>query len=109
MVEAAYCYLLTTLPFRRWKLPHPDKIRFRVMVTKEWYGHWQGVPEGDTVGELAVSIGTVESSDQLHQTVGHEMVHIYQEKCGFRDIHGVHFTRLAKTVCRRHGWTTIDF
>lgn len=109
MVEGAYSFLLTTLPFRRWSLPHPDRIRFRVMVTTERYGHWNGTPEGDTVGELAVSIGTIESTDMLIATVAHEMAHIRQEAVGYRDHHGVHFTKLAGLVCRRHGFDRAAF
>lgn len=109
MVEGAYSFLLTTLPFRNWRMPHPDKIRFRVMVTKERYGHWNGTPEGDTVGELAVSIGTITSTDLLVATVAHEMIHIHQEAEGFRDHHGVHFDRFAKLVCRRHAFDRAEF
>lgn len=109
MVEGAYRYLLTTLPFRRWALPHPDRIRFRVMVTRERWGHWNGTPEGDTLGELAVSTGLTESTCQLTQVVAHEMVHIRQEACGYRDHHGVHFGRLATLVCRRHGFDRSAF
>lgn len=109
MLEANYRFLLTTLPFRNWNLPHPDRIRFRVMVTKERYGHWNGTPEGDTVGELAVSIGMVVTTCGLTQTVAHEMVHIRQEAQGYRDHHGPHFKRLGKLVCRRHSWDFDNF
>jgi hypothetical protein len=110
MVEGAYTYLKTTLPFRRWNLPHPDKIRFRVMVTRERYGHWNGTPEGDTVGELAVSIGLVDKTCLLTQTVGHEMVHIWQEEISPRSKpHGRVFNGLAALVCKRHGWDLATF
>lgn len=109
MVEGAYVYLLTTLPFRRWKLPHPDKIIFRIMVTRERYGHWFAYVNADEVGELAVSQGMIGHTCMLTRVVAHEMVHIEQERRGHRDKHGEHFQRLAKLVCRHHGWTLHDF
>lgn len=110
MVESNYRFLQTTLPFRRWNLPHPDKIRFRVMVTTERWGHWNGTPEGDTVGELAVSTGLTDATCTLTRTVAHEMVHIWQEEIAPRSKpHGRVFDRLAALVCKRHGWDLDKF
>lgn len=110
MIEAGYEFLRSTLPFRRWDLPHPDRIRFRVMVTTDRYGHWKGDVEGDTVGELAISQNMPDARTcLLIQTIAHEMVHMRQEALRMRDLHGRGFKSLAKTVCLRHGWDINEF
>lgn len=107
-MEASYELLRTTLPFRRWNLPHPDKLDFRVLVTRERYGHFRAYTNSDLVGEIAVST-KVKTLHMLNEVMGHEMVHIRQEALVYRDFHGKHFQRLAKLVCQRHGWNLASF
>lgn len=107
-MEAAYRLLLTTLPFRRWNLPHPDRICFRVLVTRERFGHWIAYTGSPYVGEIAVST-KVKTAALLVEVIAHEMVHMRQDDLGLRDHHGAGFKRLAALVCRRHGWDLEKF
>lgn len=107
-IEASYRLLCTTLPFRRWKMPHPDKLAFRVMTTRERLGHFVAYVGYDEIGEIAVST-KVKTLHLLNEVVAHEMVHEYQERLGHKDGHGRHFKRLAGVVCRRHGWDLVKF
>jgi hypothetical protein len=107
MMEASYELLRTTLPFRRWKLPHADQIDFAVLVTRERFGHYRAYKDG-TGHEIAVST-KVKTLHMMTEVIAHEMVHLRQELLRHRDNHGKHFKRLASLVCRRHGWNLATF
>ena len=107
-LAAAYEYLRTTPPFKRWKLPHADEVEFRVM----WHRGRAGDHEVDhrkTVKHvIRVSDRTVNTTDGLLEVMAHEMVHAYQDgivRTGSRRVdHNKEFTRLSARVCKAHGW-----
>lgn len=110
MLEASYRLLLTSLPFRRWRLPHPDRIEFCVTPHKDRIAHHRAycAPQlGDH--EIGISAHHVRDLHALNQAMAHEMVHIRQDQLGMRDQHGAGFTRLAALVCRRHGFDLAKF
>lgn len=107
-MEASYELLRSTLPFRRWRLPHPDKLCFRVLVTRERFGHFIAYTGSEYVGEIAVST-KVKTLHMLNEVIAHEMVHLRQEMLQYRDNHGKSFQRMAKLVCDRHGWNLATF
>lgn len=108
MLESAYRLLNTTLPFRRWKLPHPDKVTFRVLIARDRYAHHRAYTDGET-HEIAVSAALVKTPEMLVRCMAHEMVHIRQDQLKMRDQHGRGFQSLAKLVCRRHGFDLAEF
>jgi hypothetical protein len=108
MLESAYRLLNTTLPFRRWGLPHPDKVNFIVSMHRDRHAHHRAYMDGDT-HEVAVSAAKVKTPELLVQCMAHEMVHIRQDQLHMRDNHGRGFQSLAKLVCRRHGWDLATF
>lgn len=108
LMEAAYELLRVSLPFRRWKLPHPDEIAFHV------------TRHGDRFADAFYENGrwTIRVSQRKHgqlptllMTMAHEMVHIKQRHlCGERERdHGRQFQRLADQVCRVHGFDRAIF
>jgi hypothetical protein len=105
-LEASYRLLVTTLPFRRWKLPHPDDVEFVVSMHRDRHAHHRAYSVQAPGGrhEIAVSAHKVKSISLLNECMAHEMVHIRQDQLGLRDNHGAGFQRLAKLVCRRHGF-----
>lgn len=103
MMEASYRQLCTSLPFRRWRLPHPDKIEFRVTGHRDRHAHHRAYKDGSG-HEIGVSAAKVKSYHLLNECMAHEMVHIRQDQLGLRDKHGAGFKRLAKLVCRRTGF-----
>lgn len=108
ILEANYKQLCLTLPFRRWRMPHPDIIEFRVLITRDRHAHHRAYT--DSSGhEIAVSTGKVTTLDGLTQAMAHEMVHIRQDQLGMRDKHGAGFKRMAALVCRRHGFDIAKF
>src|ERR1700674_4384641 len=102
MLEASYELLRTTLPFRRWKLPHADEIEFHVRYLTH---------RGDCVDLGEVNL--IRLSDKRHHTLpevlitmAHEMCHVRQniERPNDDAHHGAYFKKCAKQVCRHHGW-----
>jgi hypothetical protein len=108
MMEASYRQLLSCLPFRRWRLPHPDSVEFNVTRHKDRSAHHRAYKDGSG-HEIAVSAHKVKTFNLLNECMAHEMVHMRQDQLGMRDEHGVGFKRLAKLVCRRCGFDVSAF
>jgi hypothetical protein len=113
MLEAAYEYLRASPPFCRWNLPQADLVSFRVMGTRDYFGHFRGRhrrAQGDDFSEIAVSAKLVRSTDVLIATMAHEMIHLYQDETGTsRGHHNPAFRKLAKRVCGIHGFDLESF
>jgi hypothetical protein len=102
MLEATYELLRVTLPFRRWKLPHPDDLGFRVSGARDRHAHYRN---HKGVKEICVSQFHAKGLEKLQQDVAHEMVHLRLDEVGDSRVnHGPKFVRLAKIVCWRHKW-----
>lgn len=104
-LEAAYSFLLTTRPFSAWKLPHVDEVEFHVLRTHKLHGDYSYPPH---------TIRATQHWKDLHTetfliTVAHEMVHMRCALAGFPVDHGKEFKRLARMVCREHGWCVATF
>lgn len=110
MVEAAYELLRTTLPFRRWKLPHPDQLTFRVTMHRDRHAHFRAwVAKGETVREIVVSQHCATDLHKLLQDIAHEVIHLRQHMMGWSDNHGATYKRMAALVCRRHQFDPAEF
>lgn len=108
VLRESYNYLKVTPPFRRWKLPDADEISWIVSNTKRVFGECHSVKWKDNRlrknYHILVSCSLVKTTDQLMQTMAHEMCHIRCEELGVKATHGYEFKRIAKSVCREHGW-----
>ncbi len=113
MLEGAYEYLRVSPPFSAWGLPHADHVSFRVMGARDRYGHFRGrhrKARGDDFSEIAISAGLVKTTDLLLSTMAHEMIHLYQDETGTaRGHHNPKFRKLAKRVCKIHGFDPETF
>jgi hypothetical protein len=112
ILESAYEYLRTTLPFRRMDLPHADELVFRVMGARDRFGHFKGrIRDNTDLNEIALSQPRVHSTDVLMQTMAHEMIHLHQHEKGgcTRGAHNARFQRIALRVCRIHGFDPETF
>jgi len=107
MLEAAYEYLRATPPFVRWKLPHADKVEFRVTDRPDEFGR-HGVDERGN-HRIDVSGARVRSGSCLVLTMAHEMIHGRQAVLGGDYGHNPLFDRLAAQVCRHHGFDVSVF
>lgn len=108
LMESSYRLLSEALPFRRWRMPHPDQVEFNVSLHRDRHAHHRAYKDGVT-HEIAVSAHKVKSLNLLNECMAHEMVHIRQDQLGMRDKHGEGFKRLAKLVCRRNGFDLAAF
>lgn len=113
ILRAAYNYLRDTPPFHRWKMPEADEVGFIVAKTKRVYGECTISKPKDkrfrSLFNIAVSCDLVKSTDVLMETMAHEMCHIKCELLGSKSVHGYEFKRLAKSVCKQHGWREETF
>jgi len=107
ILESCYELLRTTPPFRGWKLPHADDVKFVVSRNRDTCAHC----EPGTNFTLTVSQHLHSQLCTLLVTLAHEMIHIHEYMIGVRgDIqHGADFKRLAKQVCRYHGFDSKAF
>jgi len=109
-LAAAYEYLRTTLPFSRWKLPEADEVEFGVTHHLDRDADY-GLHRRQH--SIRVSARKVKTTDALVQALAHEMIHAYQDgvvRNGSRRVdHNKEFLRLAKRVCRIHGWKVEEF
>jgi predicted SprT family Zn-dependent metalloprotease len=102
MLESAYAYLLTTPPFNRWKLPHPDDVIFTVTRDKATAGRC--IHRSDGTHEIRMSQLFHYRTHAVMETMSHEMVHMYCDRRGVRAHHGKEFKRCAARVCKEHGF-----
>lgn len=110
VLEACYDFLRATLPFRRWGLPPGEEVEFRVLRTQRRMGSHAVCPRrGHHV--ISMSSGKMSHTSHLVETMAHEMVHAYQSKRGTetRAEHNAEFRRLARIVCRHHGFDPLEF
>ena len=101
MLEGSYNLLLTTPPFRGWKLPPSDDVTFSVVATRGDYA----THTFDATGhKIEVSYKNVHQLGTLIEKMAHEMCHMREVKLKVRrDVgHGHVFNKLADQVCRHH-------
>jgi len=99
LLERTYELLRHTRPFRRWKLPEADDVEFHVTRHRDRFGD---CTDGDPY--------TIRISSTKHDTLATVLETMAHEMCHMRDItHGKVFTRLAKQVCRHHGFDPKTF
>lgn len=96
ILKAAYDLLAETRPFCNWHLPDSDDVKFIVHAAKE-YGYCRG-------NEIGISTYRVGRMDCLLETMAHEMIHVYLDRLGVKSSHGRPFHKLARQVCREHGF-----
>ena len=101
MLAAAYDFLRTTEPFRRWRLPESDELGFYVVRDAGLsadFGMREGVPL------IRVSEANNGHAVTLLASLAHEMIHLRQYLTGDREQHGPRFRRTAARVCAVHGF-----
>jgi hypothetical protein len=109
MLEAAYDLLKTTPPFNAWHLPAADDIVFEVSRAPGTSGQYL-LRDGKNV--IQISSRCMERLSTLMMVMAHEMIHLREEIFYHSrpDIkHGARFKRLAKQVCRYHGFEEAVF
>lgn len=104
VLARTYDFLRATKPFRFWKLPPSDEVDFRVTNHRDRYGHH--CPATARKPPLvAISKRRVGHTRTLIVTMAHEMVHFRAPS----PRHGPVFDRLARQVCKYHGFDPLEF
>ena len=109
VLRAAYAFLNETDPFRRWNLPDPEEVAFRVAKDRGAIGWHTFDGLKHTVFVSANLVGHTES---LVRLMAHEMIHVHEQHSGAckRGVeHSKAFNRWAAQVCRIHGFDPKQF
>lgn len=106
ILVAAYQYLQATPPFRKWRLPPADEIIFKVSNALTLHGQLTHYPPA-----IALSAKTTRTTEAILSTMAHEMIHLHLHLVGAptSNLHNAEFHRLARLVCRHHGFPLADF
>jgi len=105
LLRAGYEFLRTTSPFKGWRLPHSEHVEFRVTQTAGEHGEYEMTKSGHDI--ISLSGATLGHTITIIATIAHEMVHMHMAHNGTidrNDLHGEEFQRLAKIVCKNHGF-----
>ncbi|MBI1989542.1 MAG: SprT-like domain-containing protein [Betaproteobacteria bacterium] len=107
MVAAVYECLRQFPPLSSWKLPPAEEVEFRVNKQPNTMGEYTRYAR--TVDHIViVSSLTIGHFATLASVVAHEMVHLKQALDKTEPTraggHNAEFRRLAKQVCKIHGW-----
>lgn len=101
ILRACYAFLRETPPFRRWKLPRPDSIKFRVVSMKDCFGQYEGAGQEH---QIDISGARISHTENLIKTMAHELCHLRTYMLDKTVTHGAKFERLKRQVCKQHGW-----
>lgn len=106
ILQHAYEYLKECPPFKRWGLPEGESISWHVTkeTKREGWCKTSFGKDGEALHTIAASCVYIKTTDALMQIIAHEMVHIRCHMLGVKAHHGYEFKRLAKMVCREHGF-----
>jgi len=100
-LAACYEALRSFPPFCHWHLPPAAEATFRVIRSKSKYGDYSGPPH-----MIRISSSNIGQVSSLLPVLAHEMIHLRERVKGRRrwDAHGAEFVKLARSVCKLHGW-----
>lgn len=105
LLAAGYDFLRASRPFRSWNLPQSDDVGFAVLRSR----HFADCSIEKGVPLIRVSEARNGHSLTLLSTRAHEMCHLRQFQLGDSGNHNALFRRLARSVCRAHGFDLRSF
>lgn len=108
MLCAAYDFLCTTPPFKRWNLPDGEDIKFNISRSLRNFGHYEHVGPDHVISLSANGVG---HTTTLMRIMAHEMIHLHEELTGMARPaqHTRMFWKLAARVCHFHGFDLKSF
>ena len=106
LLAAGYDFLRETQPFRGWRLPPADDVGFHVIRAP---GFFADCGFENDVPVIRVSERKNGYTATVLATLAHEMIHVRQFRLGDSGNHNALFHRLARSVCRAHGFDIRSF
>lgn len=109
-VYRVYECLRAFSPWAGLRLPKADEVEFWVSGRRDIDGEYsRWLDTGTPI--IVISEKRVGHFDTLAMTVGHEMIHLYQDraKTDTRAQHNAEFNRIARRACRAMGWDYKQF
>lgn len=110
MLPALYEYLRATRPFRGWALPPADEVGFGIIRMANCRGDYDK-HRGSRPHFIRLSDRFISFTAGATAVMAHEMVHLALAVNNAPDWaeHGASFSRLAKRVCKLHGFDPKEF
>lgn len=116
LMESTYTMLLATQPFKSWGLPHADAVEFSVRpFRRKVHVAYYEFPTKRTARRqfrrIALNSKHVWHTSALLTVMAHEMCHLKEDIDGNigKEVHGPKFMKLARKVCRVHGFKITEF
>jgi len=109
MLAHCYDYMTVTRPFIEWNLPASEDIHFQVIRDPRYFGWYDIIGGKDTI---SISRSRVGQTATLFPQMAHEMAHMVLRRNGLvidPTVHNAAFWKLARTICREHGWDHLNF
>lgn len=109
MLVAAYAYFLVTPPFRAWRLPTPEEIKFSITGHHDRHADcWDtSMQDGSHTFGIRMSRHFTGHTQSLLVAMAHEMIHVrqYVHKLTTANTkHNAAFKKDNLSVCRYHGF-----
>jgi hypothetical protein len=108
-IKAAYTLLRALPPFKRWRLPPPEALRFTLLTDVHAHAEFAAGRRHC----ISINADTHITLLQLTESVAHEMIHLRQELRGWLSVrgdgHNAHFRRMRKQVCHALGFDVQKF
>lgn len=103
ILEASYQFLRSTPPFNRWHLPDGEEVEFHVGRGKTHHGEYE--PGETAEHRIIVHETNVGFTSTLLESMAHEMIHVkLAGTTHAKAEHGAEFRKLARLVCKYHGF-----
>lgn len=109
ILRAAYDFMANTQPFYKWNLPEGEDVAFYVVRDPKRYAWYRRNGERHEIGISSTNVGHTLT---LMEKMGHEMIHVHEEHAGFcqpNTEHSAAFRKLAREVCKFHGFDPKTF
>lgn len=108
LVEAGYEMLRLSPPFNRWALPHVDEVVIHATPIKGTGNrgcqgeHWFDGKQH----HIRINPKRHHTLASMLMTLAHEMIHMRESMLAIRSdvFHGKDFQRMARQVCKCHGF-----
>lgn len=113
ILRAAYDYLASTPPFKRWNLPEGEDVDFKLIHVKGSLAplRWAWYAKVNGKHTIAISAARTGYTQSLMVLLAHEMIHLHEQQSGMATAnqHTKVFWKLAARVCKIHGFDPKSF
>ena len=108
ILESLYLCMACCTPMKKWDLPAPELIQFKVTREVDAMATYRYDDELEKPHIITISRLKNEHFDTIQRSLAHEIVHMSFWKTGAWDKHGKAFRNRTKAVAREYGWDSLE-